>query len=460
MVAMTEPRIQYVTASDGVSVAYSDMGEGYPTIYMSGMPWNHIQMQWRLPTYRNWFEGTFLRRRLILYDARGSGLSDRAVEEYSLPAFRRDIDAIADHLGLEKFVLAGVQAGAMIGIDYAFHNPERVSHLYIWDAVADGKQFMDLPQVKAFFSMVEFDWDMFIAAIARTMAGWDSTDAPLFEEFVREAVTQEDAMRFYFGFLAEASVASLLPQVKQPTLVAHHRGNPIPPVDVGRQIASKMPNATFLQLNGTWRDNETNVPILNAAVDRLLGDAALPHDPPARTMPPAAASSTAGGLVTILFTDIEGSTALTQRLGDVKARELFREHERITRDALRQFGGSEVKSMGDGFMASFVSATQALQCAIAMERDFAAHNVGSDSQLNIRIGLNTGEPIAEAQDLFGTAVITAARIAGHAKGGEILASNVVRELVAGRGFAFADRGEMVLRGFDDPVRVFELRWRE
>lgn len=455
---MTEPRIQYATASDGVSIAYSDMGDGYPTVYLSGMPWNHIQMQWKLSAYRNWIEGTFLRRRLIMYDARGSGLSDRGIPEYSLPGFRRDIDAIADHLGLEKFVLAGVQAGAMVGIDYAFHNPERVSHLYIWDAIHDGKEFMDLPQVKAFFSMVEHDWDMFVATIARTMAGWDSTEAPLFEEFVRESVTQEDALRFYFDFLANASVTALLPDVKQPALVAHHKGNPIPPSDIGRFIANRLPNATFLQLHGTWRDTETNIPIINAAVDRLLGDVAKPRDPPLRASAPA--RSTAGGLVTILFTDVEGSTALTQKLGDVRARELFREHERVTRDALREHGGSEVKSMGDGFMASFVSATQALECAIAMERAFAKHNESSDAQLNIRIGLNTGEPIAEEQDLFGTAVITAARIAGHAKGGEILASNVVRELVAGRGFAFAHRGEMALRGFDDPVRVFELRWRE
>ena len=116
--------------------------------------------------------------------------------------------------------------------------------------------------------------------------------------------------------------------------------------------------------------------------------------------------------------------------------------------------------MGDGFMASFVSATQALQCAIAMQRAFAAHNQASETPLSVRIGLNPGEPIVEEQDLFGTAVITAARIAAQAQGGEILASNVLRELVAGRGFVFSDRGETVLRGFEDAVRIYELSWRE
>jgi class 3 adenylate cyclase len=167
---------------------------------------------------------------------------------------------------------------------------------------------------------------------------------------------------------------------------------------------------------------------------------------------------------TILFTDVEGSTALTQRLGDAKARDLLREHERITRDALKQHGGSEVKTMGDGFMTSFTSATKALECAIAMQRALGQRNESAEESVRVRIGLNAGEPIAEDDpggrgDLFGTAVNMAARIAGKAEGGEILASNVVRELVAGKGFLFNDRGETELRGFEDPVRIYEVRWR-
>ena len=126
--------------------------------------------------------------------------------------------------------------------------------------------------------------------------------------------------------------------------------------------------------------------------------------------------------------------------------------------------------MGDGFMASFSSATRALECAIAMQRAFAEHNAAllrqaqdahtEPVEVRIRIGLNAGEPIAEDEDLFGTAVILAARIAAKAEGGEILASDVVRQLVAGKGFLFADRGDVVLRGFEDPVRLYEVRWRE
>ena len=151
---------------------------------------------------------------------------------------------------------------------------------------------------------------------------------------------------------------------------------------------------------------------------------------------------------------------MTERLGDAKAREIMREHERIVRAALGAHGGSEVKTMGDGFMASFSSATRALECAIAAQKALAEHNKASAEPIEVRMGLNAGEPIAEEEDLFGTAVNRAARIAGMAKGGEILVANVVRELAEGKGFMFGDRGATALRGFDDPVRLFEVRWRE
>ena len=116
--------------------------------------------------------------------------------------------------------------------------------------------------------------------------------------------------------------------------------------------------------------------------------------------------------------------------------------------------------MGDGFMASFASATKALECAVDIQRAFEARNQSAGEPLHIRVGLNAGEPIEEEGDLFGTAVIRAARIAAIAQGGEILAANVVRELAEGKGFMFGDRGDVALRGFDDPVRLFEVRWRE
>jgi class 3 adenylate cyclase len=137
----------------------------------------------------------------------------------------------------------------------------------------------------------------------------------------------------------------------------------------------------------------------------------------------------------------------------------------MVREALKSHSGAEVKTMGDGFMASFSSATKALECAIAMQRAFSEHNESAEEPIKVRVGLNAGEPIAEEDpdgrsDLFGTAVILAARIAARAEGGEILTSDTVRGLVAGKKFLFADRGDTALRGFEDPVRLYEVSWRD
>jgi TolB-like protein/Tfp pilus assembly protein PilF len=165
--------------------------------------------------------------------------------------------------------------------------------------------------------------------------------------------------------------------------------------------------------------------------------------------------------VTILFTDVVGSTALTQRLGDAKAQEvLVSKHNTIVRDTLKLHSGSEIKHTGDGIMASFSSATRALTCAIAMQEAFALHNKTSEERIGVRIGLNAGEPITEEEDLFGTAVQLAARIRDQAESDEILVSNVMRELTAGKGFVFTDRRETVLKGFRDPVAMYRVAWKQ
>ena len=162
-----------------------------------------------------------------------------------------------------------------------------------------------------------------------------------------------------------------------------------------------------------------------------------------------------------LFTDMESSTASRQRLGDAKVQGLVRVHNTIVREALSAHAGSEIKHTGDGIMASFPTASGALECAVAIQRGIASHvEEHPDAPLQVHIGLNAGEPIAEEQDLFGTSVDLAKRICDQAGSGEIFASNVVRELTAGKGFLSADRGETELRGFEDPVKLWELRWQE
>lgn len=161
---------------------------------------------------------------------------------------------------------------------------------------------------------------------------------------------------------------------------------------------------------------------------------------------------------TILFTDMESSTALTQRLGDARALRVMQAHDEIVRRALDAEGGREVDHAGDGIMASFTSVVRAVDCAIAIQRRVAQHNATAEDPFRVRIGLSAGEPVTEDDRLFGATVQLAARTCARADGGQIFVSNVVRELCLGKGFLFESRGAVPLKGFDEPVALYDLAW--
>ena len=162
---------------------------------------------------------------------------------------------------------------------------------------------------------------------------------------------------------------------------------------------------------------------------------------------------------TILFTDMESSTSLTQRLGDAKAIELMRAHDRVVRAALQASGGSEVYHAGDGIMASFTSVVRAVECAIEIQRQVAVYNDTASESFRVRIGLSAGEPVTASDRLFGAVIQLAARTCACADGGQIYASSVIRDLCVGKGFTFADRGAVPLKGFDEPMSLYEVDWQ-
>jgi class 3 adenylate cyclase len=279
--------------------------------------------------------------------------------------------------------------------------------------------------------------------------GWPDQQVKDFAGLLCQAIDFEGFRRL-LDAEREWNADSEAAAISTPTLLIQDRQNPSVSEASTRRVATLIPNSRVHFANGSLEGQL-------AAQRFLRGESA--DAPPVAVAAPEPASRATTSLQTILFTDVEGSTALTDRLGDAAAREVLREHERVTREALKAHGGSEVKTMGDGFMASFGSATRALECAVAIQRAFDAPETPGDG-IRVRCGLNAGEPIAEDDDLFGTAVIVAARIAAQAHGGEILVSDVVRQLVAGKGLLFNDRGEHALKGFKDPVRVFAVRWND
>ncbi len=460
IIAAMEPRIQYAKTSDGVNIAYSSFGAGPALVYTPDPVWGFLLSSWQVPEIGGWYQRLARQRTLIGYDSRGTGESDRSAKDYSLEGLLWDLEAVVDGMGLENFALLGRYHTGPVTIAYAARYPERVSHLILWCPFAAGSTYSESSVSQAFSSlrsMADQEWELYVKTMVNTSysgAGGDLLKR--LAELWRPSVSPSELPVIIAG-LGEHDATSLLNQVRAPTLVIHWRDNRFSPVEESRRIAASIPGAELVVLEGEdpWPD-VGRTEAAARAIDEFLGDA------PAANQPATAAPS---AFRTVLFTDLVGHTEMMRRLGDAKGREVLREHERITREVLKANGGTEVKTMGDGFMASFGSVTKAVECAIALQRAFEEWNagVGRDvppERLYVRVGLNAGEPIEEDGDLFGATVILASRIAAKADGGEILVADTVRGLCSGKGFLFADRGEFVAKGFEEPVRVFEVSWRE
>ena len=440
-----EQQIRFCTASDGVSIAYATVGDGPPLVYVNGWP-THLEMEWGKPFSRAFVEALAEGSTLYRYDMRGTGLSDQDVSDFSIGSLTKDLEAVVDHQKLERFALASLGSlAAPIAINYASANPQRVSHLFLSSAFFRGNQIMSPERQRTLIDYAgTFGFPLSFIAESDV-----DRDALRDVQQLGKAAASRKMQAALLETMFSADVSDRLEQLSMPIMVLHGRSDNVIRFALGRELAARLPEAKFVPFEGNSAAAWTHSHVIVPELHRFLGINVASQE---------AEAAASRDLVTIFFTDVEGSTELTERLGDAGARDVLRTHERVVRDALREHGGAEVKTMGDGFMASFSSASRALECAIALQRAFAEQNQSAQEPIRVRIGLNAGEPIAEDDDLFGTAVNLAARIAAQAAGGEILASDVVRQLVAGKGFLFADRGESALRGFEDPVRVYEVGW--
>jgi class 3 adenylate cyclase len=387
----------------------------------------------------------------VLFDRRGVGASQRDADDFSLEAQVADLSAVVDNLQSERADLWGVVDGAAISVAFAVQNPQRVGRVVLWSAYDCGVEIVRPGAGRGVRELIRGNWSLARRTIADST--FPSGSAELrrwFSDSLRETMDPEVAAR-QVEFYATVDVRLLLPQVAAPTLVLHRRGDRNASISAGRAVAALIPNCRFVALEGDaaspWEGDVSYLDI----VAQFLGEE-RPGPPPA--------GSPASAVHTILFTDMESSTALTQRLGDAKAQELVRAHNTIVREALEAHRGSEIKHTGDGIMASFASASGALECAVAIQQGVAARaEEQPEMPLGVRIGLNAGEPVAEEDDLFGASVQLARRVCDHAEPGQIVVADVVRQLATGKGFLFSDLGDTALRGFEEPVRLYEVRWR-
>ncbi|TMA80621.1 MAG: alpha/beta fold hydrolase [Deltaproteobacteria bacterium] len=442
-----EPQIRYCKSSDGPSIAYWSIGVGAPIID-AGQPPTHCEMEWQLPPVRRWYERFTAHHQFVRFDTRGCGLSSRAIAEYSLDTMVNDLETVADALALEQFILMGAINSGYAAIAYAARHPERISRLILWCACSRGHEFFDDPGTRALRDMADRDWHMMTETAARSRFSWSADEhARAYASMWRAAITPEVQGKL-MDSLAGVDVTSLLSEVRAPTLVLqrHDRG-----VNVANRIAHGIPDARVaLFPGGSAAPYLEDADAVWSVIAGFLGDD--PSTGRERARPEVTAVR--GGMCVILFTDIVGSTELTERLGDAAFHERSRALHAALRNAIGQAGGRVVEGrvLGDGVMALFDTARTAIACA------FKCHEAASHYALDLHVGIHAGDVIEEDNDVHGGAVNLAARICSASAPGEVLVSDTVRGLArTSASVTFEDRGESMLKGVADPVRLYAVQ---
>ena len=437
---------RYARSGD-LNIAYQVVGDG-PFDLVWAPPWiSHVEAAWEEPLLAAFLERLAAFSRLILFDKRGTGMSDRVPDD-RLPLIEERMDdmrAVMDAAGSERAAVFGASEGATMAVLFAATYPGRTTALVVFGSFAARVWSPEYPwaprpeERERFFDVIRNQWaeDMDVDDLAPSAAG-DALFRERLTSFFRRAASPGSALALA-KMNTQIDIRAILPSVHVPTLVLHRTGDRDANVEEGRWIAGQVPNARFAELDGEdhlpWVGDAESV--LGEIEEFLTGARADPE--PDRV------------LVTVLFTDVVESTRRAAELGDRAWRELLERHQAIVRSELERWRGREVDTAGDGFLAAFDGPARAIRCAQAVER--ASETLG----LPVRAGVHTGECEQVNGDLRGIAVHIGARIASLAGAGEVLASGTVKDLVAGSGLEFEDLGTRELKGVPGEQRVFRVR---
>jgi class 3 adenylate cyclase len=439
-----EPQIQYAKTSDGVSIAFWTMGEGStPLVILSPLLFGHLTRELEVPQIRSWYDRLAEERLVIRFDRRNQGLSQRGVPPSSAG---HDVGGVMDVLQLEHAHLLGFYGPAAEMVRYAAQRPDRVSRLALWAPLATARWVRDR-RYQTLVALADRDWELFVETFAHTYLGWwRGSSAHWWAKLIRDSVAQADFLASMKHLGEGPGVTDILPLVQAPTLVLHQPGMYGGTEDEeSRLVASSVPNARLVQLEQRFVGPHFSEVGMEALRAFLAGD----ETPPGATVP--------SGLTVILFADIAGSTALTERLGDAAFRKKARALDAALRQAITERNGTPIegKLLGDGVLATFASARDAIEGALACAQ------AGDGAGLPLHLGLHAGDVIREENNVFGGAVNIAARVAAAAGPGETLVSQTVRDLArTSAGVSFEDRGERELKGIEEPLRVFAVRHAE
>jgi pimeloyl-ACP methyl ester carboxylesterase len=441
---MAPPKTRYAKSGD-VNVAYQVLGEGpIDLVYVFG--WlSHLDFQWTEPTVTSFLRRLASFSRLIIFDKRGTGLSDPVAGAPTFEERMDDIRAVMDAVGSERAALLGFSEGAALSALFAASHPDRTVGLILYDGFAVGSLVEGAP--------VDQEWVDHAHKIRETIDHWGEGEtmrwiAPSLADsvvqrrfwgtFERAAMSPGMALSLWDA-IQRMDVRDVLPTITAPTLVLHHADSPAIPAAGGKLMAELIPGARYVELPGRDHLPGAGDPEAVAGeIEEFLTGA-------------RAGAQSERVLATVLFTDIVGSTDRAAELGDSAWRQLLERHDALVRAQLARFRGREVKQTGDGFVASFDGPARAIRCACSIGEE--ARELG----LELRAGLHTGECELIGDDLGGMAVHVAARVGAKARPGEVLVSGTVKDLVMGSGIDLADRGVHELKGVPGEWRLFGVQ---
>ena len=440
------PEMRYARSGD-VSIAYQVLGDGpYDLVWTPGAL-SHLELRLEDEGVARFYRALSSFSRLIVFDKRGTGLSDRAAGIADLETRMDDIRAVMDAAGSEAAAVCGVSEGGPMALLFAATYPERVRALVSYGSLprfVRGPNFPWGEPKHEYLAEAEAEAEAWgteeIAREFLVSQGMDASPEAVRERARKDRLTISPGAYVQLARMnAEIDVRPILPTIRVPTVVLHRREDHIP-IDGARWMAEQIPGARFVELPGGPHmaylgDWESVVAAIREFVEPICLESAHPYD---------------SVLATVLFTDLVGSTAKAVELGDRRWRELLEQHHARIRSQLARFRGIELDTAGDGFFARFDGPARAIRCACAI-RDAV-----TDLGLEVRAGLHTGECEVVDGKVAGIAVPIGARVAAHAESGEVLVSQTVRDLVAGSGIAFDDRGTHELKGIPGEWRLYSV----
>ena len=444
---MGMPETRYARSGD-VSIAYQVLGEGpFDVVYAPGYV-SHVELIWEAAGIAAFLRGIAEHARVLVFDKRGTGMSDRVAGAPTLEERSDDIRAVMDAAGSQRAALFGLSEGVPMSVVFAASHPERVSALVLYGGMARwlwAPDYLFGSTEREDRKGVEAELEEFVAPgglEAKARSGFPSAD----EEEVRAIArvirygASPGTVEALYRMNKAIDVRDVLPVVSAPTLVVQQRADPWTLAEHGRYLAQHIPGAAYVELDGDEHiPTAAMAPQLLAQVMPFLQDAATREAPEPDKV-----------LATVLFSDIVGSTARAAELGDARWRELLAAHHGRVRAQLARFRGVELDTAGDGFFARFDGPARGIRCALAI-RD-AVREIG----LEVRLGLHAGECEVLDAKVAGIAVAIGARVSARAAAGEVLVSQTVKDLVAGSGITFEDRGLAELKGVPGQWRLYAV----